>query len=331
MIHHGTIRKYTAALLDFFNGLEVQYEDSNGNVISRNVPVKYSTREKIHVLDDYTAEQLVSGNTNVLPRAALAWSTMTKAEQRVTNKNVKIAKIKTEDTFEYMYNSVPYEFTFELTIMCRGMNEATQLIEQIAPKFNPTVNIDIWDAGNLDEPTRIPVKLLDIGIESEEYEDFSSNLVSVNMGLSLMGNLYPPVKQIERIKDFKMYINEQNGNFFTKKSIMGWDVETDGSLANGELTQITDTITYPPQVISINADNSVIVGPNNLTVIYDDRDNKLNELTFEWTVLSGSAVIVGDLDRAQLDVSSAGDVEVQVTITDAFGNYNSLSKTFSIL
>ena len=30
MIHHGTIRKYTAALLDLFNGIEIQYEDSNG-------------------------------------------------------------------------------------------------------------------------------------------------------------------------------------------------------------------------------------------------------------------------------------------------------------
>ena len=330
MIHHGTIRKYTAALLDFFNGIEIQYEDSNGTVRSRNVPIKYSSREKINVLSDYLTEQLVSGNTNVLPRASLALSTMIKADQRITNKNVKIATIKTDDTFEYMYNSVPYEFTFELAIQCRGMNEAMMIVEQIAPKFNPTVNIDVWDASNLDEPTRVPVKLLDIGIESEEYEEISSNLVNVNIGLSIMGNLYPPIKTIDRIKDFKMYINQQDGDFYTKKAIMGWDVLDDGTLDNEELTEVTDTITYAPQVISINAVNTVTVGANDLVVIYDDKDNKLDELVFDWTILSGPATVSGDLDRAQLVVSANGTVEVQVTITDIFGNYNSLVKTFVI-
>lgn len=330
MIHHGTIRKYTAALLDFFNGLEIQYEDSNGNVISRNIPIRYSSIEKIRILDTYTTDQLVTGNTNVLPRAAIALSTMVKSDARTTNKNVKIATIKTDDTFEYMYNSVPYEFTFELSIMCRGMNEAMMVVEQIAPKFNPTVNIDVWDASNLDEPTRVPVKLLDIGLETEEYEELSSNIVNVNIGLSIMGNLYPPIKSVDRVKDFKMYINQQDGNFYSKKAIMGWDVDTDGSLTNEELTEVTDTTTYAPSVISINSDSSVIVGSNNLYAIYEDKDNKLSELTFEWSILSGSGTIVGDLDTAQLTVSSAGDIEVQVTITDAFGNYNSLSKIFNV-
>jgi hypothetical protein len=135
-------------------------------------------------LDNFSTEQLLAGNTNTLPRGAIALSTMIKAEQRTTNKNLKIGKVKGENTFEYMYNSVPFEFTFELAIMCRGMNEAAMIIEQIAPKFNPTVNIDVWDAENLNEPTRIPVKLLDIGIESNEYDELSSNIVTVNVGTS---------------------------------------------------------------------------------------------------------------------------------------------------
>lgn len=329
MIHHGTIRKYTAALIDLFNGIEIQYDDSNGNTLSRNIPIKYSSREKAKVLDDYTAEQLSSGNTNVLPRANLAMSTMVKSDSRVQNKNLKIAQIKTDDSFEYMYNSVPFEFTFELTFQCRGMNEATQIVEQIAPKFNPTVNIDVWDATNLDEPTRVPVKLLDIGFESEDYDELSSNIVMINIGLSIMGNLYPPIKSIDRVKEFKMYVNQQDGNFFTKKSILGWDVN-DGELENGEITQVTDTTTYVPTLISITPENTIQVGLNDLVVIYEDKDNQLSELSFQWEILSGSAIINGDLDTAQLTISAAGDVEVQVTITDAFGNYNSLSRTFTV-
>jgi hypothetical protein len=330
MLHHGTIRKYTSALMDLFNGFEIQYEDSNGVTISRNIPIKYSSREKSRIIDDHTAEQLLSGNTNVLPRGSIAISTMVKSDQRVQNKNMKIATIKTDDTFEYMYNSVPYEFTFELVFQCRGMNEATMIIEQIAPKFNPIVNIDVWDVGNLDEPTRVPVKLLDIGIEQEEYEELSTNIVSINVGLGITGNLYPPVKTVSQVKELKMYINQQDGNFFARKAILGWDVDSDGLATNEEITETEDVTTYAPNVISINSVDVVGVGSNNITVIYDDKDNKLQELTFTWSVLSGSATVFGDLDTAQLAISSTGDVEVQVIITDIYGNYNSLSRIFTV-
>lgn len=239
--HHGTIRKYTAALLDIFNGIEVQYNNSVGQEINRSVPLVYSSVEKSKRLDRYTSEQLGSGNTNVLPRGTLAMSTMVKSDQRITNKNMKIAKIQTDDTFEWMYNSVPYEFTFELTYMCRGMNEATMIIEQIAPKFNPTVNIDIWDVSNLDEPTRVPVKLLDIGIEQPEYDEFSSNIVIVSFGLSLLGNLYPPIRTAPKIKEFRTYLNiTTEKNKAKRADMLLWDVDINGLIKNGQLyTNIT--------------------------------------------------------------------------------------------
>ena len=157
--HHGTIRKYTAAILDLFNDLEIQYENSLGVTISRPIPIRYSSREKATIFDEYTTEQLLSGNYSILPRASLSLQSMSKVDSRVTNKNTKINQYKTDDSIEFSFNSVPYEFTFEIIVQCRGMNEAAQIIEQIAPKFNPTVNIDVWDAANLSEPTRIPVRL----------------------------------------------------------------------------------------------------------------------------------------------------------------------------
>lgn len=246
MLHHGTIRKYTAALLDLFNGVEIQYKDSNGTLLNRVVPLAYTSREKATVLGEYTAEQLSSGNTNVLPRGSLSMSTMAKAEQRVTNKNVKIAQIRTEDTLEWMYNSVPYEFTFELTYMCRGMNEAMMIVEQVAPKFNPTVNIDIWDVSNLDEPTRVPVKLLDIGIEQAEYEEFSSNVVIVSMGLSIVGNLYPPIRTAPKIKEFRTYLNMTlNDQEATRADMMNWTVDQTTDAPIDEKTYTTYVETDP--------------------------------------------------------------------------------------
>lgn len=325
--HHGTIRKYTAALLDFFNNLEVQYENSAAATVVRNIPCVYTSREKSRILDDYTRDQFISGNLNVLPRATIALSTMVRSEARTMNKKTKINTKSNPDTFEYSFNSVPYEFTYELSIMCRGMNEATQVIEQVAPKFNPVVNIDIWDAVNLNEPTRVPVRLLDIGIEQEEYEELSTNLVTVSIGLSIGGNLYQPIQTSDRVQQFKMFINEFDETGHSKKIIDNWDVDSGGNLITpGTSTQVQSTTQYPPSIIDIVPTNPLIVGSNALTVIWDDKDNKITEMTFDWALNIGTGVILGNLDTATLDLSLGGPVEVQVTITDPFGNFATLTK-----
>lgn len=325
--HHNTIRTYTGALLNLFNDLEVQYKNSLGEVTSRNIPVRFASKEKSKILDEYTQEQLTSGNYNVLPRASLAWSSMMRSDQRTTNKNVKINTKANEDTFEFLYNSVPYEFTYELSIICRGMNEATMIIEQVASRFNPIVNIDVYDATNLDEPTRIPIQLLDIGVTPDEYEEISSNIVTVSFGLSLKGNMYPPIRSLERIKDFKMFLIDNATNKPVKKSVFSYDVEQE--LVNEKIfiPEIGDTY---PRIIEIVGSN-IIRGQNNILAIWEDNDSTIIELVFEWNVLSGSASILGDKDSAILTVLSPGEIEVLLKITDENGNYNSKSKIFTVL
>jgi len=329
--HHNTIRTYTGALLNLFNDLEVQYKNSSGEVTSRNIPVKFASKEKAKLLDEYTTEQLISVNYNVLPRASLSWSNIIKAEQRVTNKHVKINTKATENTFEFLYNSVPYELTFELTITCRGFNEACMIIEQIACKFNPIINIDVYDATNLDEPTRIPVSLLDIGIEPSEYEELSSNIVNVSAGISIKGNIYPPIKSIERIKEFKMFLNESlepKFNNYTKKTVFDYDV-IDGEAQNGEMfiPEIMDTY---PRIIEIVGSN-IVVGSNEIMCIWEDDDSTAREVSFEWFVLSSNASIVGNKDIAVLNITASGNIEVLCKITDENGNYNSKTKIFTVL
>lgn len=231
-IHHGTIRKYTSALLNLFNEMEVSYKLSTGQVIEKKIPLVYSSREKSRILDSTTIEAFLSGNNNVLPRASLSFVSMSKASQRVTNKNNKVNTFTSDIAMEFMYNSLPYEFNFDVTVMCRGMNEATQIVEQIIPKFNPTVNIDVWDVKNLHEPTRVPVKLLDVSIEDEEYDELSSNIFTVTFGLSLTGNLYPPLKAMPRIQEFQLYLNQiETATTATRKEMLEWDVDLDGYLS----------------------------------------------------------------------------------------------------
>ena len=332
--HHGTIRTYTGAILDLFNDLEVQYKNSKGEISSRNVPVRFSSREKSSILDEHTVEQISSGNYNVLPRANLLWSAIVKSDNRTTNKHVKVNTKANEDNFEFLYNSVPYELMFELAIVCRGMNEATMIIEQIAAKFNPIVNIDVYDAVNLNKPTRIPVTLLDIGISTDGYEELSSNIITISCGLSVKGNIFPPIKTIERIKEFKMIISDIPGNAENinqehyKKIVFDSEI-IDKKVQNLEMSYV-DYIDTHPKIIDIVGDN-VNIGSNDILAIWEDIDSTIRELIFEWNIISGNATISADKDKAKLLVSEAGDIEVMLKITDENGNYTSKTKIFTIL
>ena len=332
--HHGTIRTYTGAILDLFNDLEVQYKNSKGEISSRNVPVRFSSREKSSILDEHTVEQISSGNYNVLPRANLLWSAIVKSDNRTTNKHVKVNTKANEDNFEFLYNSVPYELMFELAIVCRGMNEATMIIEQIASKFNPIVNIDVYDAINLNKPTRIPVTLLDIGISTDGYEELSSNIITISCGLSVKGNIFPPIKTIERIKEFKMIISDIPGNAENinqehyKKVVFDSEI-IDKKVQNLEMSYV-DYIDTHPKIIDIVGDN-VNIGSNDILAIWEDIDSTIRELIFEWNIISGNATISADKDKAKLSVSEAGDIEVMLKITDENGNYTSKTKIFTIL
>lgn len=287
--HHGSIRKYTAALLDVFNSTEIQYKKSTGEIVTKAIPLKYSTVEKTRTFDEYTAEQILSGNYSVLPRSNLSLVSMTKATQRQTNKNSKIGKYTSDNTLEYMYNSVPYEFAYDITFQCRGMNEATQIIEQIAPKFNPTVNIDVWDAQNLNEPTRVPVTLTNISMETEEYDEISTNIITVVFNLSIIGNLYPPVKAQPRVKEFQMYLNQiENEENATRKEMLEWDVDLNGYIMTGGLDHYIDELTIPTST-GDSQDSSFVYDPNDTKVSLDGNAVEISGLGdyFESTTIEG--------------------------------------------
>lgn len=236
MFHHGTIRKYTAAVLDIFKSAEVQYLVSSAipgetELKHKNIPLMYTTAEKSRLLDDLTQEQVLSGNFNILPRGYLALTGLQKNSDRTPNRNHKIGIKRDTDTIEYMFNSVSYDLSFDVVYQCRGMNEATQIIEQLAVKFNPQIHIDIWDAENLSTPTRVPVKLEGITLDSEEYDVLSSNIVTVTFNIVVVGSLYQPIKNIHRVKEFDIMLNTLVSDTTAKRDdMMQWDVDHEGKV-----------------------------------------------------------------------------------------------------
>lgn len=214
MISHGTISLYTAALLSFLRKIKIEYLDENKNLISKNIPIMYSSKEKAKSLEFFNQKDFISGNVNLLPRGTLSLVSIMKREDALLNRNIKINKVNNNGSFEYSYNSVPFSFIYEFNIFCRGMSELTSLIEIIMPRFNPNLALDVYDVANLDEPSRVPLKLMDVSFqEVDEFSETSKNIWNLTFSMQIDGNLYQNIKRINPLTEYKEAVNTQYTSF----------------------------------------------------------------------------------------------------------------------
>lgn len=270
MFHHNTIRRYTAALLDFFNDMEIQYKNSNGDMITKKIPIQYRNKEKYEMMDKSFMQE-ITGNMDILPRGTLNLAQMSRNTDRNTSKFNKFTKFKGVDIIQTMFNPVPYDFTFDMSFICRGMNEACQIIEEVAPKFNPNIAIDIYDSELQDEPTRIPVQLMDINQEYLGLDETSMNVVRVSCILQVSGWLFQPIKEYSKVKEYKITLQTP----CRETEILNFDV-VDGHPQ------------YPPVVTrSPDLDSKLYIRPielvkdgDTITVIYDTNSKEKPNIVF---------------------------------------------------
>ena len=212
MISHGTINSYVGALLTFLRNIDISYIDENKNLITKNIPIMYTSKEKSDSLEFLNAQDIKTGNVNILPRGTLALVSIQKREEASLNRNIKVNKTRTDNKIEYSFNSVPYSFIFEFNIFCRGMNELASLIEIILPNFNPNLSLDIYDVANLDEPTRVPLKLMDVTFsEVDENSETSKNIWMLTFSMQMDGQLYQQIKTTNLLREYDMLTNVNKG------------------------------------------------------------------------------------------------------------------------
>jgi hypothetical protein len=322
LLYHNSIRKYTLALLSTFNNLKVEHTLSDASVQTKNIPITFANKEKSDIFSKRDTEQLLNGNNSFLPRASLSISSMIRQEARITNKFVKINTLNGD----FSFNAMPYEFAYELEVQCRGMNEASMIVEQIATKFNPTYTLRINEVPNQTTPTTIPVQLLDIDIQASEYEDISMNLVIISVGLSLKGNFYPPITSMEQIENVDMFVNmwhTDDLNEFNRATLYNYNVVNNLTNAGAVHSLVTtDGVfgTIIPTISSIFSETSGGLGiPLTMEVVYTDYDNQQSELIFVWNV-TGNATITSGSRIVELTGNSQEVVDVSVLITDIHGN-----------
>jgi hypothetical protein len=315
--HHESIRNYTLAMKSTFNDVETQYTLDSGQVISEKVPIVFTTREKATIIGEQDTKNILNGNINTIPRMSLVFNGMQPARSRSKNKFLKINKNIDGEQIQYQYNSSPWDFSYTIICICRGMREAAMVTEQITSVFNPSYHILVNEMPLQDEPTSIQLNLNDVQFEFEEYDEHSTNLTTITFDFTLKGNIYPSIKEQGVLEKIQYWLNIGNKQEYNRASL----TEFDGSDVK-KYDFGPDFGKIPPVITSVEKKDN----ENNieLEVMFTDIDGQINDdYQYVWNVIEGvNTVSTGS--KKVLMTNNIGSTKISVQIIDMNGNQSNL-------
>lgn len=205
--YHGLLEKYVILFGTLFNDIWINRPDANDNVInSQKVPLSYSPREKLLAritgIED-NKDPLKQPVAVTLPRMGfeiMSFDYDPMRKMTTTNRFIK-NDTSNPDQRRFLYNPVPYNINFDLSIFVKNTSDGTRIIEQILPYFTPEWNVTV-------ELIRDPSVVLDIPIvlttinQEDVYEGAFDERRSLiwTLSFTMKGYFFGPVRDQSVIK-----------------------------------------------------------------------------------------------------------------------------------
>lgn len=206
--YHETLKKYVALFGTLFNDIWINRTDDNGNVTeSFKVPISYSPRDKllarIRGIDE-SKDPLDQEFAVLLPRIGFDVRGLTYSNERKTStvgKFYRGNKLNDPDTQVYQYNSIPYDISFEVSILVKNTSDGTQIIEQILPFFGPEWTVTAKILNNPEVIQDIPVVIQDV-TKDEDYEGAfdERRVIMWTLTFTMKANFFGPTREQKVIK-----------------------------------------------------------------------------------------------------------------------------------
>lgn len=174
--YNEVLRRTVIAFGTLFNNISIKHLDGNNSAVSvMKVPLAYGPTQK------FLARIEQNPNLNkptqiTLPRMSFEFIGLTYDPSRKVTQTQTFLTKKTNDatSIKKVYMPVPYNMEFELNIMTKINDDALQIIEQILPYFQPSYNITVTLAGDINEKRDIPIVLDNVNFTDDYEGDFST-------------------------------------------------------------------------------------------------------------------------------------------------------------
>ena len=166
--YHEILRKTVIGFGTLFNDINIRHRDASGTSFSNlKVPLAYGPIQKflarIQQQPDLNREIALT-----LPRLSFEMTGLQYDPSRKTGVTQTFLATQNGNA-KKVYMPVPYNVTFELNIISKLNDDSLQIIEQILPYFQPSLNITINLISAIGEKKDVPVVMESI-TQNDQYE-----------------------------------------------------------------------------------------------------------------------------------------------------------------
>jgi hypothetical protein len=203
--NHDTLRKYVIIFGTVFNNIWITRDSSTGESIQTlKVPLSYGPKEKFLARLDGNPD-LANKVGVVLPRISFEMTSFVYDTERKLNTLNRFYKQPTnngtDDRISYQYMPVPYNITFEMSIMVKNAEDGTRIIEQILPYFTPEWTASVNLIPEIDVTMDIPIILNDINVTDTYEGSFEQRRAIIwNLSFTMKAYVFGPTKKSGLIK-----------------------------------------------------------------------------------------------------------------------------------
>jgi len=178
--YHEILRKNVIGFGTLFNNIKIVHRDSNKDAASiMKVPIAYGPIQKFLARIEQQPD-LASKQTLTLPRLSFEMRGIQYDPGRKTGIVQTFKTSKTDGTPLKVYMPVPYNIIFELNIMSKLNEDCLQILEQILPYFQPSINITIDLVDSIGEKKDIPIVLDSINFQDNYVGGYDERRVLIH-------------------------------------------------------------------------------------------------------------------------------------------------------
>ena len=322
--YNEIFRSVIIAFGSIFNGIEIRKD--SGNI---RVPLAYGPTQKFLARMQQDAD-LNRPTQITLPRMSFEFNGI---QYDPTRKMTQTQHFEMQDPagaiIKKAYLPVPYNMSFELSVLTKLNDDMLQISEQIIPYFQPSYTVPIKFLGNLKEVINVPIQLDNIEMEDDYEGNFDTRRALIyTFRFTAKTYVYGPISTVtdDIIKKVSVgYVSGRHDTSITPSRDVTYSVEPralkdyDGVVT----TLVAANINLTDSVIEVD-DGSTIAASTNAssTYIYIDQEEMYveavtgNKLTVK-RAQDGTA-IANHVKGAQVNTLNAADAAL-IEVGDDFG------------
>lgn len=204
MPNNSVTKQYVVAFAKPFSDIHIKRLNEDYEEIKDiKVPLVYATKSKLSYL--LQREASADSASLVLPVIGFSIIGMQYNGQR------KLCSLNTIDVGndQYVYEGVPYDYNFSLSIKSKFQDDLYQILEQILYKFKPDISLEVKEVPELGITRDVTISLDSIAFDlNSEMDNETNRTLSIDLDFTLQGMVYPSPRDSKIIYD--IFVNFRN-------------------------------------------------------------------------------------------------------------------------